>query len=217
LGARFRGVVFPEFLTDLISEGGRTTFWPGGAVTYTAGLGDVDVVVSLQSMAHPMSSTPFKPKGTPDTEWEVIESDLWSGVAAVDVLYRIDLDDAGDVALRLGAGLGIGWAFAGEVRRWQSFSPSGEPGDPYSYPKCRAPNDPVGSFRYCNQLDKDANRYGDPDTSWFDGGLRPTFFPWNVLPEIGLDVVIDDDVGLELEVGATPTGLLTGVGVRFGL
>jgi hypothetical protein len=217
LGARYRGMLVPEAVMDVLMEGGRTTYWPGGALTYTADVGDVELVTSLQVMQNFLSSTPVKPKGTPDTEWELIESDIWSGVLALDVLYRIDLDDAGDVGLRLGAGIGLGLIVAGDLRRWQSYPANGKPGDPYAYLKCNAPNDPAGTFRYCNQLDKDATRYGTPDASWFSGGLTPTIYPWLVLPEIGLAIRADDDVSIDFDVGLMPSGILSGVGVRFGL
>jgi len=217
LGARYRGMLVPEAVMDVLMDGGRTTYWPGGALTYTADLGDVELVTSLQVMQNFVSSTPVKPKGTPDTEWELIESDIWSGVLALDVLYRIDLDDDGDVGLRLGAGIGLGLIAAGDLRRWQSYPANGRPGDPYAYLKCNAPNDPAGTFRYCNQLDKDATRYGSADASWFSGGLTPTIYPWLVLPEIGLAIRADDDVSIDFDVGLMPSGVLSGVGVRFGL
>lgn len=215
LGARFRGLLVPTFFMNIFADGGTTTYLPGAGVTYTARLGVVDLEPSLTFTSYNLGPTAFKPKDTPDTEWEIVESDLWGVVAALDVLYRVPISPA--VELRVGAGFGIGWAFAGDLYRWQSYPESGQAGDPSSYLKCNGPNDPAGTFRYCNQLDKDADRYGAPDASWGDGGARPIVYPWLAIPQLGLALRPIPEVAIDLELGLTLNGLLTGTGVRFGL
>ena len=60
-----------------------------------------------------------------------------------------------------------------------------QPGDPYTYLKCKGPNLPRGSFAYCNTLDKDANHYRYKEPDWFHGGKRPALYPWLALPKLG--------------------------------
>ncbi|MBL8743630.1 MAG: hypothetical protein JNK04_21120, partial [Myxococcales bacterium] len=182
MGVRFRGLLMPQFVMNIVGEGGTTTFWPGVGLTYTERLGTVDIEPSLTFTSYALGTTPFKPHEVPDTEWELIESDLWGATAALDILYRIALDTTGTVEMRIGGGFGIGLAFTGDLYRWQSFPKDGKPGDPATYEKCKGPNDPAGTFRYCNQLDKDANRFGQPDPYWNDGGARPLVYPWLSLP-----------------------------------
>ncbi|MFO0548283.1 MAG: hypothetical protein U0271_07855 [Polyangiaceae bacterium] len=217
IGARFRGLLVPEFVMNLVGDGGTTTYWPGAAITYTARLEVVDIEPTLMVTSYALGTTPFKPHDTPDTEWELVESDLWGLTATVDILYRVKLDDARHVELRIGGGFGVGWAFTGELYRWQSYPASGEPGDPAAYEKCVGPNNPAGTFRYCNQLDKDAERYGAPDATWFTGGARPVVYPWLSLPQIGLSFRPVPEVAIDLEIGLTLNGLLTGLGLRFGV
>lgn len=216
LGVRFRGLVVPQFVMNIVGEGGTSTYWPGVGLTYTERLGTVDIEPSLTFTSYALGTTPFKPNGVPDTEWELVESDLWGATAALDIMYRVLLDSTGTVEFRIGGGFGIGLAFTGDLYRWQSFPKDGKPGDPATYEKCKGPNDPAGTFRYCNQLDKDVNRFGQPDAYWNDGGARPLVYPWLSLPQAAFAFRPTPGIAIDLEVGLTLNGLLTGTGVRFG-
>ncbi len=215
-GVRFRGLVIPQFAMNLVGEGGTTTYWPGAAITYSNRSDIVDVEPSILFTSYGLSTTPFKPHDTPDTEWELIESDLWGVTAIVDILYRIKLDADSKVELRIGGGFGIGWAFTGDLYRWQSYPEDGQPGDPSTYQKCNGPNDPAGTFRYCNQLDKDKERFGNPDFNWFQGGARPVVYPWLSLPQISLAIRPIPELAIDIEFGLTLNGFLTGLGLRYG-
>ncbi|MGK4005960.1 hypothetical protein WMF31_25295 [Sorangium sp. So ce1036] len=233
LGAGFQGFFIPQLAFGLFGEGGRNVFVPGGDVALTTKLGRrLDLVLSLSYARFGLGETPFKPKGHPDTDYEIIESDLQALQANARLVWNIPLDDQERVAFRVGAGIGVGWTFLGDLYRTQAYpgdavagDPSSfVPGDPYRYVKCRGPNNPAGSFRYCNQLDYDADHYpGYVEPSWFTRprgklqGLRPLVYPWLVLPEVGLALQPWDGVALDLRVGASVTGLLGGLGLRFAL
>ena len=202
---------------NFVAEGGTTIFVPGGGITYTRNTNGPDLSFGVQYAAYAMGSTAFKPHGAPATEWEIVEANLHTTTATADLLWRIPLDEKEIVELRLGAGIGVGIAFAGDIYRWQAFPPSGREDNPSLWEKCRGPNDPAGTFRYCNQLDKDANRYGKADPYWHEGGLRPLFFPWLSIPQVGLTFHTSETTALDVEVGATLNGLMTSLGMRFGL
>lgn len=217
LGVGVRGVLLPQFLVNAMGEGGQTFFFPGGELRYSERLGSVDLEPSISILSLGAGTFPFKPSGTPDTEWELIESDLLAMTLGLDILYRVPVTDSGSVEFRIGGGFGIGWAFFGEVYRWQSYPEDLQPGDPATYKKCKGPNSPAGSYRYCNQLDKDANRFGAPDAWWGDGGTRPTVYPWLSLPQLGFAFRPADSLFIDLQVGVTPIGLFTQTGARFAL
>lgn len=218
LGARYRGLLLPRFVMKLAADGGRFLVVPGAAVTLTVPSGDVDVMVSLGYLSYRMGDTPFKPKGRPDTEWEIISSDLQALTATLDLLWTIPFDRAGHWSFRIGGGVGVGYTFLGDLTRTQAFPSGFKPGDPYTYQKCNGPNDPRGSFRYCNTLDKDAAHYdGYAEPSWFNGGIRPLIFPWLVLPELGFTWKPTPSIAVDLEGGVTLSGFLTGLGMRFAL
>ena len=218
IGARYRGVVIPKFVMNAVAEGGRSLVVPGGAVTLTVPTTSFDVTIAIGYLSYRMADAPFKPSGTPDTEWELVSSDLQALTASVDLMWRFPLDAAKVWTFRLGGGVGAGWTFLGDMSRTQAYPANGKVGDPYTYLPCKGPNNPGGTFRYCNTLDKDATRYpGYTEPNWFNHGIRPLIFPWAVLPEIGLTWRPTPRFAVDLETGISISGLLTSLGIRVAL
>src|SRR4029078_13224649 len=86
------------------------------------------------------------------------------------LIWNVQMDSLGRFHFRIGAGIGVGWMFAGDLGRTQAYPQWGPWDDPASYVKCSGPNSPAGQFRCCNQLDKDADHYnGYTEPSWFAG------------------------------------------------
>jgi hypothetical protein len=218
VGARFRGVILPKFVQRLFVDGGRELIGPGFGGFVAIPVGGVEVIPSLSYVDYSLADTPFKGKNAPDTEWEIDSSTLKALLLEVDLAWNIPLDDEKNWNVRLGGGVGLGWAFAGDLFRTQAFPRNLKPGDPYTYEKCKGPNDPLGSFRYCNTLDKDAKFYnGYKDADWFHGGLRPTIYPWVVLPEVGISWRFLPHFAAEASFGVTITGFVFGGGVKYSL
>ncbi|MBK9265066.1 MAG: hypothetical protein IPM54_35465 [Polyangiaceae bacterium] len=216
-GAAYRGYVIPKFLTNIFGEGGRSFVAPGTGISITRASGQLDLTFSLDFAAFFLSATPFKPNGTPDTEYEIIESDLSALHATFDVRWNIPLDAKKRVRFRIGAGVGIGFMPFGDLYRTQAYPQSFVPGDPYTYLPCRGPNDPGGSYRYCNQLDKDADHYGGyTEPSWFAGGVRPLVYPWIALPIVGMSFRPTPRVAIDVDIAPSIAGLFTSAGVRVG-
>lgn len=218
LGARYRGMLLPSFLMNVVGEGGTTAYLPGGALTLDVPITrSLDFVGSLGAQSFATGPFPFKPHGTPDTEWEIVESDLMAIVATAELMWRFPLDDAERVSFRLGGGLGVGLSVFGDLYRTQAYPANGDASDPDSYAPCVGPNDPAGTFRYCNQLDKDATRYGEADRALGDGGARPVVYPWVALPQLGLELRPTDGFAFDLELGVSLTGFFGGAGAKLAL
>lgn len=218
LGARFRGFLMPKFMVNTTFDSGATIFAPGAGLTVQTRAGDAVLVFSAAYASYRAPEMPIKPKGTPDTEYEIVESDLQAMFATIDVLWNRQLDDKGRWSARIGLGVGVGWMFYGNLYRTQAYPTKTSGDDPYLYAKCRGPNNPSGSFRYCNQLDADATHYpGYAEPSWLDGGKVPTVFPFLAFPEIGLSWTPAPNIGIDLEVSTTVSGLMMGLGFRYGL
>ncbi|MFO0755518.1 MAG: tetratricopeptide repeat protein [Byssovorax sp.] len=218
IGARYRGVIIPRFVMNIAADGGRFLIVPGAAATLTIPSGDIDLMISLGYLSYRMGDTPFKPKDRPDTEWEIISSDLQALTATLDLLWTIPIDRGGHFSFRIGGGVGIGYTFLGDLYRTQAYPADFKPGDPYTYLKCEGPNNPRGSYRYCNTLDKDATHYGGyTEPSWFARGIRPLIFPWLTLPELGFTYKPVPQVAIDIEGGVTLSGFLTGLGLRVAL
>lgn len=217
LGARYAGTVFPQFLMNAFGDGGATFVVPGVAATATLPTAGPELVFSLGFASYRLDETAYKPSGTPDTDYEIIESDLKSFVAAIDVMWALPLADDDTVSFRVGASVGIGFMVLGNLVRTQSHPPDGVPGDPDTYVKCRGPNDPAGTFRYCNQLDKDADHYDFyKEPNWFEGGARPLIYPWLAVP-IGLTFKPLRKLAIDVETGFSVGGFLMNVGARYGI
>lgn len=218
LGARYYGAVLPKFVMNIVADGGRTLAVPGGAFTFTTQASDAEITVALGYLSFRMGDTPVKPHGAPDTEWELTKSNLQALTATVDLMWSFRLDATGDVAFRIGGAAGVGWMFLGDLERVQSYPKSGKPGDPSTYAKCVGPNDPFGTFRYCNALDKDVAHYpGYTEPDWFHRGIRPLVFPWLVLPQLGFSFRPARNVAVDLDTGLSFSGFLTSLGFRIGL
>lgn len=218
LGARFRGYLMPKAIVNTVFDSGATLFAPGGGLTLQTRAGDAQLIFSAAYASYRFPEMPIKPVGAPDTDYEIVESDLQALFATIDVAWNIPLDDAGRWSVRLGLGVGVGWMFYGNLYRTQAFPTTTSGDDPYLYAKCRGPNDPFGSFRYCNQLDADADHYpGYTEPSWLSGGKLPTVFPFLAIPEVGISWLPAPKVGIDLEVATTVSGIMMGLGFRYGL
>lgn len=217
VGVAYRGYLVPKFLTNIFGEGGRTFVAPGAGITLTRVSDRLDLTFSLDFAAFHMGPTPFKPDGTPDTEYEIIESDLSSLHTTLQLQWNVPLDAQQRVRFRIGGGIGIGIMPFGDLYRTQAYPASFTPSDPYTYLPCQGPNNPAGSFRYCNQLDKDADHYnGYAEPSWFNDGARPTIYPWVALPIVGLSFRPTTRIAVDVDIAPFIGGLLTSVGARFG-
>lgn len=217
LGVNYRGYLVPGFLVNIFGEGGRTFLAPGAGLAFTRTSGAFDLTFSIDYMSLSMGPTPFKPYDTPDTEYEILQSDLASLHATLELHWNMPLDKKQRVRLRIGGGLGFGVMAFGDLYRTQAYPTSFVPGDPDTYLPCQGPNNPAGSFRYCNQLDKDADRYpGYTEPSWFNGGVRPTIYPWVALPMVGLSFRPTPRIAIDVDVAPSVAGLLTSVGARVG-
>lgn len=216
IGGRFRGYLVPRPVMELFGDGGRTTFFPGGSLVVTLPASDPYIHLTLGYSNYLIGSMPFKPKGTPDTDYEIIESTLEAAYTTVEVTWAEPLDDKADWQFLYGFGVGVGLMFRGELYRTQAYPPGMVPGDPYTYRKCDGPNRPPGSWSYCNALDFDSDHYNYAEPSWAQGGKRPLVYPWVAFPLLGLSGHLGKDLILDLETGATDSGFLFGLGIRAG-
>src|SRR5262249_40878459 len=147
-----------------------------------------------------------------------VSSTLQALTATVDLMWSFPLDAAKTVKFRVGGGVGFGWMFLGDMGRVQSYPQNGMPGDPSTYLKCRGPNNPIGTFRYCNALDQPAAPcpgYSAP--GWVPGGLPPPLSPWLGLPQFGAPFLPSRVAAVDVETGVSLSGIRTSVGFRVGL
>ncbi len=218
LGAEYRGYVIPTFAVNILGDGGKTIFVPGAAVSLTRSWSRYDVAFGISYASFKVSDMPFKAKSAPKTDYELIDSDLQTLQAALELYFRTPLDDRGRWQLRVGAGAGIGWTFLGDLKRTQAYFQDEGDTNTDHLQKCIGPNNPPGTFRFCNELDADFNHYdGYREPNWSRGGYRPLIYPWLAIPEIGITWRASRTVAIDLQTALSISGIMTGLGVRYGL
>ncbi len=213
LGARLQGFVVPKLAWQLFGTGGRTAFAPGGGLTFTTPAGHADLDFFVGYASYRLGDTPFKPSGGAVTDWEIVDSTLQSLYSTASVSWSVPLDARARWAFRFGLGIGLGWTFAGDLHRTQAYPPKSATSID-DFVKCKAPNDPPGSFAYCNQLDRDANHYGNyAEPDWFHHGHRPLVYPLVTLPEAGFSYE-GDEVACDVRASLGLSGIGVALGVR---
>lgn len=215
VGVRFQGFVIPKLFWHMFGSGGRSVFVPGGGVTLTVPKHGADVVLFLGYAHYGVGDTPFKPNGAPDTDYEIVDANLSALYATASLLWSKPLDAQSHWTFHYGAGVGLGWMFAGDIHRTQAYPPKGAT-SVYQWQKCRGPNNPAGSFLYCNELDSDRdhyNGYAEPD--WFHGGARPALYPLVTLPELVLSYHPSPALAVDLGAGLGLSGILLHLGGRW--
>lgn len=218
IGPMLRTYILPRAFMNLVADGGRTVAIPGIGIGITQTKRDYDLLLSFGWAGYFMGETPFKPKGAPDTDWEIADANLHALYATAELLWRVPLDDKKTWTFRFGGGVGLGWMVGGALHRTQSYPLTLEPGDPYTYRKCGGPNNPAGSYRYCNTLDWDASHYnGYAEADWFHHGKRPSLYPWVALPELGFSYRYSETTYVDFEFSLTISGILAGLAARYSL
>jgi tetratricopeptide (TPR) repeat protein len=217
LGVMFRGHLVPRPVMEMFGDGGKTVLFPGGSVVYSVPSSEPRIHLTLGYANYQIGSMPFKPKDTPDTDYEIIESTLEAGYATVEVMWEEPLDDAATWRFSYGFGVGIGLMFRGGLYRTQAYPPGMVPGNPDTYRKCDGPNRPPGSWSYCNSLDFDSDHYNYDEPTWAQGGKRPLIYPWLGAPLLGISTRLGRDMMLDLQTGLTDSGILLQLGARAGL
>lgn len=209
--------VIPKFVWGWFAEGGRTVVAPGGTLGWTIPMRRGNLGLGFGYTSYGMKPTPVKGNGLPDTDWEIVESSLHSFVLSVEWAWRIPMSSTGEWDLMVGAGAGVGGFVAGKVTRTQAYPPNHDmiAGNPYNYRKCKGPNDPRGTYLYCNALDTDLHYYDYAEPNWFVGGKVPIVYPWISLPKLALAYNPSKAISVDLEFGVTTGGLLTAFGMRF--
>jgi len=216
IGLGFQGYVIPKPMWQLLGDGGRTAYIPAGRITYSSVSETGQLTLGLGWVRLGLSPTPLKPNGNPDTDYEIIESSLHGPMASIEWHWLFRLSK--EWRFRLGAGAGFGVFAFGDLFRTQAFPPGLTPSAPERYEKCNGPNNPAGSYNYCNQLRDDASHYnGYAEPGWSKGGKRPDLFPWVALPELGLSWAASRSFVFDLDMGLSIGGLMVSLTGRSRL
>jgi hypothetical protein len=211
LGARYRGLFIPAGVLHAFIDGGESLYVNGVGPEFSIRQDNVEFVLSAWLAFYDMG--PVAIKGTSDAEeaWEIVESDMKALYLTFDYLWNTPL--ASGLELSYGGGAGLGITFGSLYRTQATLESGGTIGDPDDYVPCAGVNQPPQGG-YCDDINDHYDGYAEP--SWFNGGAKPSLFPW-LAGQIGLRYQPHPKVVGRLDVGLGLSGLFFGVGVDYAL
>lgn len=228
IGLRFRNVIVPKFMLNIFADGGTTvnafTFGP----ELTSRKDHLEFNFAISYADYSMDSFLFKGKGDGPEAFERVASSMKLLYFTLDILYEIPIDTKGRFAFLFGGGIGLAPVF-GNMYRSQVYPKNTNDADPDNAAKwnnCLAKNDPPGPTAAPNKpyCDSDNNHFGDPgqhtgydEPSWFNGGSKPSIFPWISLPQLSLRVKPIKQINTRVDFGFSITGFFFGMNAGYAL
>lgn len=220
VGLRFRNLIVPEFILDLFADGGRTvnvfTFGP----EFTTRKDGLELDFALSYADYSMPETMFKGKSDGEDAYEIVSSSMKMIYFTTDLLYEIPLDkEKGRFSLLIGGGVGLGVTF-GDLYRNQAYpldQTNINSDDVSQWRACSAVGDglPGQGGRFCDGSNEHYGSYSEP--SWFNGGSKPSVFPWISLPQISFRYKPIKQLQTRVDLGFSISGFYFGASAAYGL
>lgn len=193
IGAGYQGTVLPAFLTGAFVKGAPTTYLSTFKLSADFRKNGFSVVPSLSFSEYGTGDVLFVQRGKNEAvngNWSVVNSNIKSINAQVDLLWSSKVHRMVDI--EYGLGVGVGATFGGLLLNWVYADDNGkytsDSGRRFS--ACTSNVNPAGTngctARDHSNSDVDrVNNYKEP--SWFNGGSKPSFLPI-LTPEIGVRI-----------------------------
>ena len=235
IGLRFRNLIVPKFMINLFADGGATvnafTFGP----EFTTRKDHLEFNLALSYADYSMDTFMFKGKSDGKEAFEKVSSTMKLLYLTLDILYEVPIDSKGRFAFLFGGGVGLAPVF-GNLYRNQAYpkDPNNvDPDDPGAWDDCRAAGDPAVTQglptgkQYCDDENDHFVRRGshsnqEPDNqydepSWFNGGSKPSIFPWISLPQFSLRIKPIKQFQTRIDLGFSITGFFFGMNAGYAL
>ncbi len=222
IGARYRGVVVPQFLLNAFVNEGKTIY------SNTVGI-EMDIRKDGFSLVPALSYSElgtggyvlFHQKGSPTNvpgNYSVVSSELKTVFASLDILWSARLNRVLD--FEYGLGVGLGALFGDLYTNWvypdaNGNIPSQDTNQKFSICTAEDPSKPG-----CNKRDHQntdtarVNNYSEP--GWFSGGSKPSMYLW-LTPQVGLRIKPAKEFEARLGLGFSVTGPWFGLSGAYGL
>lgn len=211
VGARYRGMVVPQFMMNMFgADGGTTVYVHSMGPELGIRKDNFEYLMSLWWAGYYMKETPFKGKSDGDDAWEFIKSDINMIAFSTDFLWSHMSSPS--FGINYGLTAGIGFPF-GPLHRTEIYPGPGSSGDQSTWSKCQSAADPgaaaAGVGPYCEEGPKN-------EPNWANGGSYPIVFPYlGVL--FGLRFKPHRNFAAHLDLGFWTTGLFFGLGLDYGV
>src|SRR6478735_2712133 len=124
VGARYRGIILPQFMMNMFADGGQTIYVNGVGAEFGIRKDDFEFLPSVWYAGYGADDMPFKSKTDPDSAWELVDSSIKVLYLTADFLWSKPINK--QFAINYGAGAGFGFVF-GDITRQNAFFPNGTP------------------------------------------------------------------------------------------
>jgi hypothetical protein len=209
IGARYRGIIIPEFVWGLFADGGDGMFVNGVGPEFAIRSGNREINLSAWLAFYKMDPVGFKGKNDEEEAWEILALDLKVLYLTSDFMWSTPL--ASKLELSYGVGVGLGFVFGDMLRNQAFLVPGGTQGEKEDYAPCVAPGVPNG--QYCDNVNE---HYLYEEKSWFGGGPKPSLLPW-VNGQIGLRYRLHEKFLARVEAGVGTGVFFFGIGADYAL
>lgn len=218
LGAFYRHLFVPSFLQNLFLEESPSVSNPSGGIELTYRKDNFDIVGSLWWASY-AAHGPYRASGDPETDVEIIKSELSAIFLSGTFLWSTPFSDV--VALEYGLGIGVGLVL-GDLERTEAYPDDG-PGNFDGFSACQGPGNPdatiTGDPLYCDATSvRDGERGGHYRViarKWTDGGDVPNVVPWLAIPHIALRIKPIHQLMFRIE-GGFGLGFFLGGSASYG-
>ena len=222
LGARYRGIILPAFVTGLFARQATTQYFNNFGLEFDIRRDGFSLTPSLSFLGMGTDPILFADKSKDEAyaqNWSQITSQLKGLMLGLDMQWSTPLDR--NVFLEYGIGVGLGIMFGDVGVNWVYRDANG------AFVPCATTTSDIsagvtsGANTGCAPTMHDTNNnpprvgsYTEP--SWFDGGQKPNVIPWLSMPQLGLRVNPTPEFQARIGGGMSLIGPWFGVSMSYG-
>lgn len=209
VGAFVRGIFAPRFIQNIFVNGGVNALNVGAGGFYNYRRDGLNIIAEVW-WAGFYGTGPFVGKNEPQTNIEMLESELLVVFGNIVLMWSIPI--ASWLAIELGFGIGFGGVF-GALWRTEAY-PDGE-----TWRACDGPDDPSTSYCEASVAQGGEGQYqrreGTPEPYNFSGGVPPLWF-WIDLPRVAVRIKPLRQLQIRVEGGFAAYAFHFGSSLAFG-
>ena len=217
VGMRYRGTVVPKAFINIFVEGGATVYSNQFGLELDIRKDGFSLIPAISIAEYGTGNLLFKEKNSTDIpgNYNMVNSGIGAVYLSIDLLWSAKISKMFDFEYGLGAGLGF--IFGDLVTNWVRPTDPNRPVSESNYTPCAAVDVPGTGCNARDHQNSDVNRVGGyTEPSWFNGGSKPSLFPFISFPQLGLRFKPVKMFESRLGVGFGLTGFWFGLSGNYG-
>lgn len=206
LGAFYRHTWTPGFMLGLFLDEYTATNNSAFGLSFTYRKDNFDIVTSVYYQGFGVDG-PFLGSGDDQAETEIINSDLFTVMASVDLMWGTQFNDV--IGIQYGLGIGLG-ALLGDLRRTEAYRDgTGE------WAPCQDMS--MGGPGECDDVSDEIPGVSGIAAKWFDGGSVPNLYFRFAVPNLAIRIKPIKQLLIRIDGGFDVfSGFFTGINANYG-